>query len=166
MEDLLVDQQITLRLAQRADEDFLLRVYASTRADELAMVPWTDEQKNQFVRMQFNAQRSHYQASNSAARQFVVLRSGEAVGRWWIAHQKDEIRILDVTILPAQRNAGIGTQLLLRALSEGQRKKKSVSVYVETFNPSRRLFERLGFVAVETQGMHALMKWTPGKEDT
>jgi hypothetical protein len=35
-------------------------------------------------------------------------------------------------------------------------------VFVESFNPSLRLFERLGFVAADEQGAHLLMQWKPG----
>ena len=37
------------------DREFLYRVYASTRADELAAVPWDRAQKEAFLRAQFDA---------------------------------------------------------------------------------------------------------------
>ena len=43
---------LTLRPCTDDDLPFLLEVYASTRADEMAIVPWTDEEKQAFVRMQ------------------------------------------------------------------------------------------------------------------
>ena len=42
------------------DLEFLYRVYASTRADEMAVVPWSDAEKESFLRMQFQAQHSYY----------------------------------------------------------------------------------------------------------
>ena len=36
---------ISLRPIEDGDREFLLRVYASTRAEELAQVPWSEEQK-------------------------------------------------------------------------------------------------------------------------
>jgi N-acetylglutamate synthase-like GNAT family acetyltransferase len=164
MKDQPLAQSITLRRSEPADENFLLRVYASTRAAELAMVPWSDEQKSEFIRIQFAAQQNHYQTYFPEQQQFVVLRDGELVGRYWVAHRSDEIKILDITILPRLRNAGIGTYLVSRILGEGEESRKPISVYVETFNPSLKFFEKLGFVATETQGMHVLMRWTPGQE--
>jgi hypothetical protein len=37
--------KITLRPVQESDNEFLLKVYGSTREQELAQVPWTAEQK-------------------------------------------------------------------------------------------------------------------------
>jgi ribosomal protein S18 acetylase RimI-like enzyme len=161
MNDQSVNQSVTLRRAGPADENFLLRVYAATRAQELAMVPWTDEQKSAFIWMQFAAQQNHYQTHFPEQLQFVVLRDGEPVGRYWVAETTDEIKILDLTLLPQQRNTGIGTYLISKVLAEGKERKKQVVIYVETFNPSQKLFERLGFVAAETEGMHIQMRWTP-----
>jgi hypothetical protein len=53
-------ESITLRPVQETDEEFLASVNASTRADELKHVPWSQEQKDVFVRMQFAAQKRHY----------------------------------------------------------------------------------------------------------
>ena len=53
------DGQITLRPATAADDDFIFNCYASTRAQELAQVPWSAEQKEAFVRMQYTAQKQH-----------------------------------------------------------------------------------------------------------
>ena len=164
MENVVAAAAITLRLAEAADEDFLLAVYASTRAAELALVPWNEDQKKQFVRMQFVAQRDHYRTYIPEGEQYVILCDRRAVGRLWIARKPEEIKILDITILPKDRNRGIGGQLLAAVLREAAETNKPVTIYVEDFNPSHRFFERLGFVAAEKQGMHVLMKWTPHKE--
>src|SRR3712207_8583920 len=60
-----------------SDDEFLLDVYASTRSEELAPVPWTDEQKRAFLRMQFDAQRgerSEEHTSELQSRQYLVCR--------------------------------------------------------------------------------------------
>jgi N-acetylglutamate synthase-like GNAT family acetyltransferase len=36
-----------------------------------------------------------------------------------------------------------------------------VTIYVETFNRSRTLFQRLGFREIESDGINILLKWTP-----
>ena len=41
--------KVTLRPVQDSDDEFLLKVYGSTREQELAQVPWTAEQKQQFA---------------------------------------------------------------------------------------------------------------------
>jgi hypothetical protein len=51
---------VGLRRVDDQDVEFLFRVYASTRTEELAPVPWTDEQKQAFLRQQFDAQSSYW----------------------------------------------------------------------------------------------------------
>ena len=49
-----------LRPEHDEDLEFLYSLYASTRADEMAMVNWTEEETLDFLRMQFAAQRKYY----------------------------------------------------------------------------------------------------------
>jgi predicted GNAT family acetyltransferase len=46
-------------------------------------------------------------------------------------------------------------------LDEGLESGKPVTIHVETFNPAQRLYERLGFVAVDSSGAYQLMRWSP-----
>lgn len=153
--------EVTLRPVQPADEDFLLRVYACTREAELAMVPWPPEQKTAFVRMQFEAQTRHYRAQHPQAEYSIVVHQGRDVGRLWVARKPDGIHILDVTLLPEFRGAGLGKLLLRQLQEEGLRSALPVSIYVESFNPSLRLFDKLGFRKANEEGVHCLLQWTP-----
>jgi ribosomal protein S18 acetylase RimI-like enzyme len=152
---------IKLRDALPEDESFLFEVYASTRAQEMAFVPWDDEQRKSFLTMQFVAQHSHYRQQFPDASYSVILRDDSPVGRFYVLREKGEIRILDITVLPEYRSGGIGTALLRDLLDEAAQAEKSVQIYVETFNPSLRLFERLGFKSIAEEGINFLMEWRP-----
>ena len=134
-------------LRPSADEDraFLFRVYASTRWEELEAVPWTAEQKEAFLHQQFEAQDSDYRRNYEEASFDVIELAGEPVGRLYVDRRTDDIRVVDISLLPEHRGAGIGTRLLSELLEEGARTNKRVSIHVETHNPARRLYERLGF---------------------
>jgi ribosomal protein S18 acetylase RimI-like enzyme len=155
------DGQITLRPATEADDDFIFSCYASTRAQELAQVPWTAEQKEAFVRMQFTAQKNHYAAEAPGASHDVIYVAATPVGRIYLDRREDALHILDITVLPQHRNQGTGSLLLRRLLDEAGKSGKPVNIYVESFNPSLRLFERLGFRKDHEKGFHLLMKWQP-----
>ena len=155
------DEQITLRPATAADDDFLFNCYASTRAQELAQVPWSQEQKEAFVRMQYTAQKQHYTAEAPQASHDIIYVDATAVGRIFLDRREDALHILDITVLPQHRNHGTGSLLLRRLLDEAGRLGKPVSIYVESFNPSLRFFERLGFRKDHEKGFHLLMKWQP-----
>src|SRR5947207_14155770 len=94
------------------DEPFLQQLYASTRAEELAQVPWTDEQKAAFCRMQFAAQRQHYQEHYAGASFDVIELEGQPIGRLYVARWASEIRIVDIGLLPEYRGRGIGSEVL------------------------------------------------------
>jgi len=151
---------IKLRPVGPDDYAFLLEVYASTRADEMALVPWTAEQRQAFVKMQFAGQQEHYQKTFPTASHQIILSGGRPVGRLYVARLEQEIRIVDITLLPPERNAGIGSSLLSELLDEAGRVGKVVRIYVENFNPSLRLFERLNFEPVEQHGIHLLLEWS------
>jgi ribosomal protein S18 acetylase RimI-like enzyme len=152
---------ITLRDALPQDEPFLFEVYASTRAQEMALVPWDDEQRKSFLTMQFVGQHSYYREQFPDANYSVILRDDSPVGRFYVLREKGEIRILDITVLPGYRNEGIGTSLIQDLLAEAAQTEKRVQIYVETFNPSLQLFERLGFKSIEEEGINFLMEWCP-----
>lgn len=154
-------ESITLRPASAGDEGFLYQVYASTRQEELAPLPWTEAQKAAFLRMQFDAQARHYHEHYPDAAFLVIVRDGRPAGRLYVHRQRQGIRIIDIALLPEHRRAGIGTALLEELLAEGDRQGKPVSLHVEHFNPAMRLYERLGFRKVEDTGVYYLLERPP-----
>lgn len=158
-------QAITLRPVQPEDDPFLLEVYASTRADEMALVPWNEEQRLAFVSSQFAAQQSYYAEKYPDAEHSIIVKNGKDVGRLYLARLPEELHIADITVVPAERNGGVGSFLLKELIEEARESEKTMTIYVEIYNPSRRLFERLGFSTVEEQGMHLLLHWPAKVED-
>lgn len=152
---------VTLRPVTASDHEFLVEVYASTRAEELALVPWTIEQQQAFVRAQFSAQQDHYAQKYPEASHDIIVSDARPIGRLYVARLDREIRIVDITLLPAERRAGIGSHLIKQLLDEAKSCGKLTRIYVEEFNPSLRLFDRLGFSVREQQGFHLLLEWSP-----
>lgn len=151
---------ISLRPITPEDESFLASLYASTRADELAQTNWSDEQKAMFCRMQFNAQTADYQKNYPDASFQIIERDGVAAGRLLVLRSDEKIHVIDIALLPAHRGAGIGTKFLRELQEEARAAGKKVSIYVERFNPARRLYDRLGFQQVEEKGVYLLLHWS------
>lgn len=123
-------------------------------------MPWTAEQKEAFLRSQFSLQHQHYQKYYADAAFDVILCDGEPAGRLYVLHSPEEIRIVDIALLPEHRGAGIGSRLLQDVLTEAAASGKCVSIHVERFNPAMRLYERLGFTKQEEVGVYFRMEWS------
>ena len=152
---------IALRQIQAGDAQFLYQVYASTRAEELAPLGWTEPQRAAFLTQQFNAQHQYYQANYASADFQLIIVSGQLAGRLYVDRRPGEIRIVDIALLPEYRNGGIGSALLNSLLVEAALEDKCVSIHVEKFNPALRLYERLGFSTSDDRGVYLFMEWRP-----
>jgi len=143
-----------------ADLPLLARVYASTRTEELAVAPWTDAQKAAFLDMQFRAQHADYQANYPHADWLVVMRGSEEIGRLYLDRWPSRHCIIDIAFLPEHRRQGLGEKLLRDLMDEAAAAGKSMTIYVEKFNPAMRLYRRLGFKTEEDKGVYDLMRWS------
>jgi ribosomal protein S18 acetylase RimI-like enzyme len=150
---------VPLRIAGPEDFDFLARVYASTRTEELAPVPWSPEQKHAFLRAQAEAQDKYYRENYTTAEFLVILDGDVPAGRLYVDRWPDEIRLMDISLLPEHRGKGIGTRLLRDLQGEARAAGKALRIHVERMNPALGLYERLGFKPVEDRGVYHLMEW-------
>jgi len=153
---------MTLTPATTADTEFLFEVYAASRDAEMTLLPWTDVQKRAFLRMQFEAQDRHYRAHYPNAQFQVIHHEGRAIGRLYVHETADEIRIMDIAILPDWRGIGIGSGLLRDILARAASSTRAVTLHVEHNNAARRLYDRLGFRPAGEEGVYLRMQWNPG----
>lgn len=152
---------IGLRPAVAADEPFLYRVFASDRAQELRLVDWDDNQKAALLRMQFVAQNASYRQAFPGSAFEVILNGGQPAGRLFLHRGTELIRVVDIGLLPEHRNQGIGGALLKAVLDEAAEADKTVRLRVESLNRAVRLYERLDFASIGTDGAHIEMEFVP-----
>ena len=152
---------LTLRPTTDADYDFMRDLYASTREDEMVHFPFDEAQKQAFLDQQFAAQYAHYGLHYPTCERNIVERGGVPVGRLWIDEWRDQIRLVDIALVPESRRGGIGTALLRQVMARGAAAGKPVTIHVESYNPALTLYRRLGFEHVDTNGVYFLMRWTP-----
>ena len=148
---------ITLRPATPEDQPFLLEVYAQSRADELAATGWSEQEMGTFCLSQFEAQDTHYRTHYPTCEFLVIERLGKPVGRLYRDRRPDEIRVVDIALLEAERGHGIGGRLMKDILTEAARDGLPVRIHVEKSNPARRLYDRLGFQVEETGEIYDLL---------
>lgn len=153
---------VSLAPVSAADEPLLYRTFASTRVDEMALTGWNEEQKESFLRMQYQAQRSSYLMQIPEAEYSVIRCNGVGVGRLIVERTEKEIHVVDIALLPEFRAKGIGSTLMEAILTEASLGAKAVRLHVERFNPALRWYERLGFEAVNGGPIYLEMVWRPG----
>lgn len=156
-----LEKKISLRPVRDEDEDFLFSVYASSRADEMALVPWTVEQQHAFLRMQLEVQTRHYAAQHPLAIHQIICADELPAGRIYFDNSGPKLHILDITVLISHRRQGIGSTILHRIMADASEAKKPVTIYVESFNRSLHLFQRLGFQQADESGFCLLMEKNP-----
>ncbi|UCH58617.1 MAG: GNAT family N-acetyltransferase [Anaerolineales bacterium] len=157
-------EDISLHPYDPKDDPFLLTLYASTRQDEMALVDWSPEEKEEFLRMQFQAQKKSYQEQAPKATWQIITKSNLPIGRLIVEKRKHEIGLMDISILPKYRDQGIGTKLIKEVMDQAEQLQKPVRLYVEKDNKgAMRLYQRLGFRLIGDTSMHHWMEWNPTK---
>lgn len=124
-------------------------------------MPWTDEQKREFVRMQFEAQHTHYHQFYPDCDFSLLLDDDQPYGRLYVDRRDEEIRIVDIALLPSHRRRGIGAELLREVQDEAQERGVPLRIHVERENPAMSLYLRLGFAKAGESGVYDLMEWMP-----
>ncbi|PAS98216.1 MAG: GNAT family N-acetyltransferase [Candidatus Dactylopiibacterium carminicum] len=159
-----LDPQIRLRPARDEDGDFLLRVHASTREAERALGGWTDEAWIEFIAEQQARQQAGYLAQCARPAFNLILLGDEPVGRFYRDDGKQEIRLLDLALLPGHRGLGIGTCLIRDVLAEAQATKRCVGLHVGITNPALALYLRLGLRVVDVLGPYLYLRSQAGAQ--
>ncbi len=164
--DLPGGEKLRLRPVGSADDEFLLRVYDSTRAEELAQAEWQEGQREAFLKWQFDLQRQEYDARFPDAEYFVILINDQPAGRIWIGRDDEQIRLLDIALLPEFQNRGAGTLLLKELIADAAKAGKILRHMVFVLNnDAHRFYERLGFVIIEDFGAYKHMELSQSRSD-
>ena len=147
----------SLRPVDSSDEPFLFELYASTRAEELDEWGWDAQQRQLFLDQQFRAQQRSYEVQFPEVDHRIVTKNGHTIGRIMVHRAVDGFRLIDIALLPAYRNGGVGTHLVQALLDEAAAAGQPVRLHVLRTSPAIRLYRRLGFAVVGDDGMYLEM---------
>jgi Acetyltransferases len=156
---------ITFRNIEHSDLPFLKKVYRSTREEELKLTDWPEKQKDEFINQQFNAQHDYYQQVYNEASFQIILCDGVLAGRLYLWESEKQIRIVDIALLPENRNKGIGSFILNSLIDKSEKSSKILSIHVECYNPALSLYQRLGFEQKDHTGVYYYMERQPRMND-
>ena len=153
--------KISLRRYQDYDRDFVFKLYASTRADEIAPFGWPPVRQEAFLRMQFSAQQQWYSISYAQAEHHIIELDGVAIGRLMVSRHQPAAVLVDIALLPEHRGKGIGSNLIGDLIQQCNREKLPLRLQVLKTNPALHLYERLGFNRTGEDQIYVQMEKPP-----
>ena len=152
---------ISLRPATASDEPFLKRLHQSARHWEFAALVQSGEVElyHKIMEQQYDSQQRFYFAHYDKAQYGVIQWCGRSIGRLYADYNDEEVRVLDIAILPDYRGRGIGSIVITSLCLEAAMRHKPVRLCVHYLNRAVRLYQRLGFRRVGAEGPNYVMEW-------
>src|SRR5712691_5416345 len=116
--------KVTCRPAAIDDEAFLYGLITRATAQALGAAHWPEHVRDPLLRTQYQAREQGIAANYPDAARQIILVDGAPAGRLVVSRTNDEIRIVDIAVLPERQNTGIGTAAMLELLEESNRSGK------------------------------------------
>jgi ribosomal protein S18 acetylase RimI-like enzyme len=140
-----------------ADVDWLHELHTGRVAEYLCDLP--PNEREALVTVQTRAR--HNPLNWPSTQERVIRRGDERIGRVLLDLGERHWHLVDITLLPRYRRTGRGTRVLRKLLAEAAAAGCEVQLEVRLDNPARRLYSRLGFQAVASDGTYLSMTWSP-----
>lgn len=135
---------VTLRPECPDDEPFIRGLVLETVATELGASAWPEPMRSQLLGVQYAGRRQSHGLNFPAAASRIIQADGANAGWILVNTAPDEVRIVDIMVLPALRGRGIATAVLRGIVAPTATVPVRLNVYI-TNHPAIRLYERLGF---------------------
>lgn len=152
---------LSLRPMSAADNVFNEGLYRTTR-DDLRLLDAEEDFIESLIDAQRQAQTQGYGDMFPNAMYFVVEHHNERIGRVVLDFGQNEIRVVDIALIPAARGKGYGSEIL-QAVQRVAGKVMAPVVLSVRFDhlPAKQLYGGLGFVVEEAQIPYEHMVWYP-----
>ena len=142
------------------DEEFLRKLYFTTREDDRAQWGLPAEMADSLIDMQYRAQKMQYDAEYPEMSQEIILLDGEDVGRLLSTRNEKEVLGIDFAVMPEYRSQGIGTAILNGLMNEAAEGGKPFNFsVVRTNSKAIKLYRRIGADFVGETVSHYLLQW-------
>ncbi|MFI7856937.1 GNAT family N-acetyltransferase [Pseudomonas promysalinigenes] len=149
---------VTLRALHPDDMPFIERLFAGSRSEEMSHSGWPAEQIKNFLRQQFNAQHTYYQAHYADGQFLIVELDGQPIGRLYLFWGATTLNLIEICLLPEFQKRGIGSMLIEAQLYRADQLGLNVELFVEYYNPAQRLYARLGFYVCGDSGVYLKLR--------
>jgi len=152
---------LSLRPAQDGDEPFLKRVHDAARHWEFAALLQTDQTDlyHKVLAQQYDSQHRFYFAHYDTAHYGIIQWTGQPIGRLYVDYRDDEVRVLEIALLPEYRGRGVGRIVVTGLCLEAAMRHKPVRLHVHYLSRAQTFYRRLGFREIGVAGPDRLMEW-------
>lgn len=154
-------KKVTLRMAEPQDDDFLVELYTANRRSEMRMAGPDAASINALLRSQYEMRKKQYDEAYPNSQNWIILYDHEPIGRHLIQPDPRVWAFIDLGILPEFQRQGIGTLVFKLHMQQAIDAGAAIRLHVRTDNPARRIYERLGFVTTEQDGVYDEMRFGP-----
>jgi GNAT superfamily N-acetyltransferase len=145
-----------LQAATADDESFLAELFYDVRGPEFAALP--EPMRGNLLAMQQRAQSLSYAERFPSAVNQIVRIGRQRAGRLLVSSTAEEIHLVDVALLSRFRGQGVGTKMVGDLCRRARAENVPLRLAVQGGNPARRLYERLGFVPIGSDGVYIAME--------
>jgi ribosomal protein S18 acetylase RimI-like enzyme len=152
---------IHLKRKTEIDSEFFFKLFSEIKIAELRVERWPEQMKNQLASMQYNAYEQTIKNEYPDADDFVVMVDSEKAGRLQLDKNENSMRIINISLLPAFQNKGIGSRIIKEILETADLKNKPVYLEVDRVNPAFILYKKLGFEIHSQDELKSSMKYLP-----
>lgn len=152
---------VDFRIIENKDTAFLNQLFHSSREWEFAQAAMEDSEKSHFLDVQFKLQSQGYAESFPNAIHRIITLNNQDIGRLIVDAQDDNLRVVDLSILPEFQGRGIGSDVMRGLMAEASGGKVPVRLHVARLSPAQKLYARLGFEITGVVGNHLALEWKP-----
>jgi ribosomal protein S18 acetylase RimI-like enzyme len=160
--NLFFRNSLSLRPARASDREFIESLYRSTR-DDLHLVDASRGFIETLNDQRHLAKTASYSDCFSDAIYFIVEEQGDRIGQVSIDFSHNEIRIIDLSLIPEARGKGYGVKIIkvLKQASNAVCVPIVLNVY-KSNSAAKHLYETEGFKVTHSSQMIDSMAWYSG----
>lgn len=155
------DLPVSLQPISESDLPFLFELYVSSRAEEFKHSGWSSEELNNFLKKQFELQHTQYMQNYNNPTFDLIQLEQKNIGRLYVNRDNEDIRIIDIAVMPDYRQKGVAKFLMESLIREAAQKSAILSLHVEHNNPILDWYAHLGFKPIRDVGVYKYMTLTP-----
>lgn len=159
---------VRLRMTQPNDSRLERAIHDANR-DDLLLIDGEEDFVQSIFDLQYRARDQGYGQQYPNASYFMIEKTGATVGRLVVDFGHNEVRIVDIALIPAMHGMGVGTTVVQAIMTVAAKMPNEVSLSVRNDNKgAAALYRKLGFVLdphVPSTQMHTYLRWMPTRND-